>query len=380
MYKDGTHTMLKKSDLKQKLIDLNLCINNNYLNLYINIIWNARNNVKQKFKTERHHIIPKYYFKLEKLTCDNSKDNIVNLFYLDHMKAHIYLCLCSTDSFLKYASCAAHRTITGHQGFFKHVDEINNVIDLETVAKYKEVWRKEVSKRSSTYKNNLGRIAVHKPNTPGHKLIKKESLETFLKEGWVVGTTFKQSVESKEKNRQAHLGKKVSEETLDKIKATKEKNKAAGKIYNLNKSAEQKERLSKAVTEYFKTHQQINTGKIAIHNKETNKDLYVNKEDLDKYLKNGYEKGLAKTAARDKAKRKVICIETNEIYESATYVANMLNVVDMSVTCKNFKTKGKYNVAKKLHWAYLNDWLELGEEERKKYKEHIKAKIKDIGY
>ena len=85
-------------------------------------------------------------------------------------------------------------------------------------------------------------------------------------------------------------------------------------------------------------------------------------------MQNGYILGSAKTLKRDQQKKKVICIETGIVYESATYVANMLNVVDMCVPCKNFRIKRKHNVVKKLHWAYLEDWLNLSEIEQQQYK------------
>jgi hypothetical protein len=83
-------------DLKEKLLILNIFQNNEYFNNYIDLI--LKNKYKEKTKyTQRHHIIPKCYFKINKLVVDDNIDNLVNLDYTDHILAHYYLCLCTTD-------------------------------------------------------------------------------------------------------------------------------------------------------------------------------------------------------------------------------------------------------------------------------------------
>ena len=44
--------------------------------------------------TQVHHIIPKYYFCDNNLKVDDTSQNVVNLMYSDHIKAHYYLCGC----------------------------------------------------------------------------------------------------------------------------------------------------------------------------------------------------------------------------------------------------------------------------------------------
>ena len=90
MGNEGDNTMLDILALKDKLINSGLCIDNQYLDLYTNIIVNNLNTPRIKFKTEKHHIVPKFYFKYMKMACDNSELNIINLYNTDHIKAHVY--------------------------------------------------------------------------------------------------------------------------------------------------------------------------------------------------------------------------------------------------------------------------------------------------
>ena len=90
--------------LKEKLLSLGVFLDNEYLDFYCTLIVNNKSTAIEKFKTQKHHIIPKTYYKLNSLNIDNSCDNIVNLLYSDHILAHYYLCLCvdSTNKSLAY--------------------------------------------------------------------------------------------------------------------------------------------------------------------------------------------------------------------------------------------------------------------------------------
>lgn len=51
-----------------------------------------------KFKTQLHHIIPRKYYTYNKLEINNSRENLVNLLYKDHILAHYYLALCAKET------------------------------------------------------------------------------------------------------------------------------------------------------------------------------------------------------------------------------------------------------------------------------------------
>ena len=75
-------------NLKEKLLQLNVFEDNEYLDLYVSLIQSNIYTEKQKFKTQRHHIIPRCFYRLHNMDIDNSTKNIVNLLFKDHILAH----------------------------------------------------------------------------------------------------------------------------------------------------------------------------------------------------------------------------------------------------------------------------------------------------
>ena len=357
--------MLEKNLIKQQLLTKGLCKNNKFFDLYIDLIWKNKNTPREKFKTERHHIIPKFYYKQQNIKLDNSENNLVNLSYADHIKAHLYLLLAIETAYQKFASFAAHRTITGRQGLYKSLEEANNllnILDFDSLQKAKEIMRPQVSLKSSQQFHNLGRKSMYHSESGCRKLVKESDIAIFLDQGWILGSNFKHSEEANHKNRIKHLNKTYSAERTEKMRSTVEARYGSFKEMSLQcrglLTEEQKQHLSLKATEYFKTHDQVNKGKVCVYNPTTYKNKYILEAELDSYLENGYLRGTAPTEAQKAKRRQVICISTGEVFESATAVAKILGVVDMSLTCKNFKTKHKYYTAKNLKWAYLDDWLE----------------------
>ena len=82
-------------NLKETLLKLGIFDDNEYLDKYVALVLNNKDRMYVKHKTNLHHIIPKYYFKYKNICIDNSKENLVNLLYKDHILAHFYLAKCS---------------------------------------------------------------------------------------------------------------------------------------------------------------------------------------------------------------------------------------------------------------------------------------------
>ena len=82
--------------LKEKLLDIGLCIDNEYLDKYVELIESNRETKREKFKTQKHHIIPRCYYEKNNIEVDNSRNNLVILKYRDHFIAHLLLALCSS--------------------------------------------------------------------------------------------------------------------------------------------------------------------------------------------------------------------------------------------------------------------------------------------
>lgn len=90
------------SKIKKELIESNQFKDNKYLDIYCDLIESNKEREKEIYKTQKHHIIPRCYFKYNNLEIDDSQENLVNLLYKDHILAHYYLCLCCIDSILNY--------------------------------------------------------------------------------------------------------------------------------------------------------------------------------------------------------------------------------------------------------------------------------------
>lgn len=86
---------MTQQKLKEKLLAINLFEDNDYLNQYCELIIQNLDTKKEKFRTHLHHIIPRCYFLLINSQIDDSKENLVNLLYKDHILAHYYLFNCA---------------------------------------------------------------------------------------------------------------------------------------------------------------------------------------------------------------------------------------------------------------------------------------------
>ena len=148
----------------------------------------------------------------------------------------------------------------------------------------------------------------------------------------------KPTEESKQKNRIAHLGKKASLETRKKIS---ESNK--GK-HNIKRTEEQKKKISEAT-------------KKAMQNPEIRKRLSEthsgkNHRNYGKHLSEEIKRKISKTEkGKHKKGKKVMCIETNKIYDNITIAHNKTKI---NGYCIGQVCLGKRKTAGKLHWKYIN--------------------------
>lgn len=95
-------------NLKQKLLNTGYFVNNQFLDDYLELV---SKNDKDSY-IESHHILPRSYFKLLNLKCDNNENNLVKLSYFNHCKAHFLLTNCTTDK-LRHANLLTLRLMTG---------------------------------------------------------------------------------------------------------------------------------------------------------------------------------------------------------------------------------------------------------------------------
>lgn len=88
---------MTKEQIKNKLLKISILEPNLYFYKYVDLVYNNEKTVQQKFVTQKHHIVPRCYYKNNGLEQDNSESNLVNLSFKDHLIAHCYLLLCSKD-------------------------------------------------------------------------------------------------------------------------------------------------------------------------------------------------------------------------------------------------------------------------------------------
>ena len=156
-------------NLKQKLLSLDIFIDNEYLDFYCSLIEQNIQTESQKGLTERHHKIPRKVFKLLDISVDNSRNNLVNLTHFDHCLAHYYLCLC-TKGQLKYASEHSFIRMSKIKTRFKDFDFdnfLNKATEYNDVYKSFTQHQSELNKKSCEKRGGKGTNAGKHSYTNG---------------------------------------------------------------------------------------------------------------------------------------------------------------------------------------------------------------------
>lgn len=170
--------------LKEKLLTLNIFDNNEYLDKYCELIESNRDTKREKFKTQRHHIIPVCYYKYSKLQINNSNDNLVNLTYKDHALAHYYLAMCFENIYLKSAMFFALNYILYGKCSNESVTEfLINADFLDNLQMLYEISKKSLYKQIGNKRR--GKLAVYKDGKQYY--IEPKELTTKLESGYKCG-------------------------------------------------------------------------------------------------------------------------------------------------------------------------------------------------
>lgn len=117
------------NQLKNKILNTSCFEDNQYIDLYCALITANKDTPKEKYKTDKHHIIPKSYYKHCHMKVDNSPDNLVNLSLRDHILAHFYLYNCSKDGWLKRANILAIERISSQRHITISIETIPEIAD-----------------------------------------------------------------------------------------------------------------------------------------------------------------------------------------------------------------------------------------------------------
>lgn len=215
--------MLSKEKLKEKLLATGCFEANEHLDNYVLLCSNNQGTKRTKFKTNAHHIIPRKYYKVNKLPLDNSEENLVNLSKYDHILAHYYLVLCSIPIYLQHSNAVAFVMLTNSK--FITVDEIKQIQNLDG---YLEVYKNYVgrprtkehcaalSKARDFHSSTKGRKSIYNPKLNQVKFVYLQEIQEYLDKGWVLG------------------GKPMSKEAKQKISASNSIS-LRGKVHNKDK-------------------------------------------------------------------------------------------------------------------------------------------------
>lgn len=206
-------------NIKEKLLETGLIQNNEYLSQYVQLITDNLFTLKQKGRTQLHHVFPRCLSKILGLKVDPF---VINLLYKDHLIAHCLLALASKENIFKhYNMCAVNHIIGVINDDFDFVDLellqlayedsrqqaiLNNPMNDADIRKYHddvmrtEDVRAKISQAMKDYRlenpfsdehrNKIkqkatGQIFIHKDNELKH--VSQDQLDYFLTEGWQIG-------------------------------------------------------------------------------------------------------------------------------------------------------------------------------------------------
>lgn len=302
--------------MKKILKGFKCIIDNEYLNKYIDLIFDNKDTEKTKFKTQMHHFIPVAYYKdtynivnrkdAQKIADEDNNNFKVNLLYKDHVLAHYYLALCSESKF-KYQNENAIFHVLGNINYIKDSKYLEECCFIKSLDKYQELYEDMARTRSINYTGrhckpntekhkqqisakNSGNIYVRKKVSKDNYIVKKArtiaEFNDYITKGWEKGS-YPMSFKKNHK----------SEGSLKKYQS----NMRVGAIYinngKINKIVYKKDfhKLDKFYSEGWKKGRVANTEKmvqayaerkIKIKLNDSSKAVYIRKDQVDDFIKN----------------------------------------------------------------------------------------------
>ena len=294
--------------LKEQLLQTGCVIDNEYLQLYEELI-NANLQTKsERFKTQQHHSIPCACYNSRDAANKDSQNLKVNLLFKDHILAHYYLCLCAKESKFRYKMIAAIEFTLGKS---------KNITNQDIVASMKD-W-----------------------------LLNNETFQVAYEEYAKIRFDRLRTPEAREKARQALLGHATSEETRRKISEANR-----GRQY----SAETRAKISaasKGRKAWNKGQPANNKGRKCIYNPITKKELYIHLDQLQEYLDQGWLLGQLHGRGRTTGtrSRSIRCVETGEVFPMVKIAASTMHIGETSLLqC----LKGRSKTSGGYHWEYVD--------------------------
>lgn len=202
-----------EESIKLFLLKTDLFVENEYFQKYVKLLLDNVLLSPIKFKTEAHHAIPKFFFKINNLEIDNSKENIFNLYHKDHLLAHYYLSLCCSSNKYKFKAIAA--VLIAVRKF--NIEHLDNVLDI--LDEYQNL-KEEYGRLCSIFMSGENNPFYGKHFSDEQK---KHISQIRIEKGIAKGKNnprYGKPVlkETREKIGNANRGRKFSAETIEKLK------------------------------------------------------------------------------------------------------------------------------------------------------------------
>ena len=295
-------------NLKQLLIEIKLCVDNEWLDKYCELINNNYNTESIKFKTQIHHIIPRYYYKSINESINNNSDNLVNLFHKDHVLAHYYLSLCSFSEEFQACNIWSIKHVLSNQIYMQQDEWKTEKLLIEQLDNYQQLIELE-----RVYTGN-----VHRG--------KQESLETRKKKSMShKGMKYKQMSDEGRKNiSQGKIGKThiVYNSTKEKISKTRKNL----QLVNIHKDGIRKSVRKTELQDWLDKGYVLGWPSLSdyekrcwINNGFETKSIFV--KDLDQYFGNGWVAGRLPFFSDDARERQKIRVKSQD-WKNIIWVTN----------------------------------------------------------
>ena len=265
------------NELKARLLRLNLVVNNSYLEKYCELIESSHNSevIGDNVIIQKHHIVPQYYYRYNKLPVDNSANNIVNMSLPNHIKAHYYLSKCSLSNADILANIRAFRALSRCQHRSLSEDEL---VVIGKLAEDLETIRIETTRLQSSLRNSGGKY-IHKGDEVRHLKESELSLiEELLQEGWQLGNP-----RARHKNKQKR--KLILKDGMQKYALLTDVPYYTNEGWVVG-SRTLSDATKKKISAKSTGHRSGHKGKICVNKEGTN--FYIHKQELDTYISNGY--------------------------------------------------------------------------------------------
>lgn len=310
-----------KQTLKNVLLQLNLVIDNEFLDKYVELIINNRFTEKQKFITNSHHIVPRCYYKHNHIELDNTSANKVNLTIKNHLLAHYYLYKCALEDWFKLSNLRSIKFTKNYSHSLEDIDDDWVSNNLENIS---SLWIEH---------NKLQAESGHDLRGEKNPFYGRHHTDKSKKK--ISATKTNPSELTRQKLRISHIGKKQQKYTIEKRKLSL---KLAHKNSQNNGFAGVREKIS--ATKRKNNSGNNRKGKIHIINNITKETKYIIPQDYDKYVSQGYckfltKRELAKLNKKPKQYKKVMCVNTHQVFESVAKASEYFNISETNIrkTC-----------------------------------------------